>query len=409
VSAALDTRPEENRMVETDDALVENLLRIADGSPDDTAERLRTLDPDRVATAVLQEVVARAALFPGPATPLTVQFDLGIGERRLGHVVTLTPDGGGTARRGWVDDPWLTVRQDLAELLRAVHGPPGTHDATREVVVKDPPSNIGADSEAPWIADLQAATLGSYQVVKACSPHHADLALLAVRFGSDKWGSHWYTPHYERHFAPFRQQRVKVLELGVGGYSSPEWGGGSLRMWRHYFPRGLVYGLDVFDKSALDRPRMKTVLGDQSDPVFLAELAGRIGPFDIVVDDGSHLSSDVITSFTALFPHVRPGGLYVIEDLQTSYWPGWNGGSTDPHDPATSTGMLKALVDGLHHQDAVHDRPHEPSHTDRTVTGIHLYHNIAFIEKAVNSDQPAMSWLRKDVHPYASSGDSGAE
>jgi len=385
-------------MTEINDALVEHLLCIADGSVDETAMRLHAIDADLAARTVLEEIVARAALFPGPSTPFVVQFDLGVPGERLGYRVTVSPEGGDVLP-GWEQDPpWLTVRQDLAELLRAVYGPPGRYDASREIIVRQAPTN---DMDAAWQVNLHAATLASYQLVKACSPHHADLAMLAVRFGSDKWGSHWYTPHYEQHFAPLRHERVRVLELGVGGYGSPEpWGGGSLQMWRHYFPRGLVFGLDIYDKSTLDRPRMRTVLGDQSDGEFLTSLAERIGPLDIVIDDASHLSSDVITSFVTLFPHVRPGGLYVIEDLQTSYWPGWNGNRASLDDPATSVGMLKSLIDGLHHQDIVRVEPHEPSLTERTVTGIHFYHNLVFVEKAVNYHQPGALWLPRHEHPY---------
>lgn len=83
---------------------------------------------------------------------------------------------------------------------------------------------------------------------------------------------------------------------------------------------GLIYGLDIFDKHVAG-PRIRTIRGDQNDPECLAELAGEIGPLDVVIDDGSHVSEHVLTSFRALFPHLRASGLYVVEDLQTSCWP----------------------------------------------------------------------------------------
>jgi hypothetical protein len=375
---------------------VEHLLSIADGTDDDTRARLDESD----AALVLAEVTSRAALFDGPGTPVTVQFDLstgdGAGGKPHGYLVTVGPDGA-TVTPGWSPDAPARIRQDLTELVRAVFGHPGGDRATREVELMEPPPPHTVNPEVAT-ARRRAASLAVHQLLKACSAYYVDLDTLALRFGSDKWADHWYTPHYERHFAPLREQRVRLLEIGVGGYDAPDEGGGSLLMWKYYFRRGLVYGLDIFDKSSLDEARLTTVMGSQSDPARLAEVAEQIGPLDIVIDDGSHLSGDVVTAFTALFPRLRPGGLYVIEDLQTSYWPGWNGGHTALDDPATSLGFLKTLVDSLHHQ----ERPgHQPSDVDRMIGGLHFYHNIAFIEKSVNGEQASASWIPRDIDPMA--------
>ncbi len=382
-----------------DDAFVERLLSLADGSEDETAARLAGEDPDRTAATVLAEVVSRTKLFDGPAEAAVVQFDLRVGDTRLGYLVSLA-EGGGKVEQGWLDDPWVLIRQDLADLVRAVFGPAGArHGSTREVLLKDEPGPASWTIDDPWTAQREAATRTAYQIVRACSGYSGDLDGLAVRFGSDKWGGHWYTPHYQRHFGPLRDQRLKILEIGIGGYHLPDAGGASLAMWKHYFRRGLVYGLDIFDKSGLAEPRLRPVKGSQSDAAFLDSLAREIGPLDIVVDDGSHLSSDILGSFTALFPHLRPGGIYVIEDLQTSYWPGWEGDSDELNNPATAMGFVKTLVDGLNHAERVHAEPYEPSATDRTITGIHLYHNIAFIEKGRNTEQAAPSWISRTTNP----------
>lgn len=382
--------------------LVVRLLAAAGGDHRETAAALAAEDHAEVAAAVLAEVHARAVLFDGPAMPVDVQFDLGAGRRRLGYAVTFgAPDP--DPRPAWLDRPPVLVRQDLAELVRAVYGQRDARsDATREVVIAEP-DGPAFDPDPAALATRQAAVLAAHQVVSAMSPYRADLRALAVRFGSDKWAGHWYAGHYERHLAGHRDQRVRLLEIGVGGYAA-DLGGGSLRMWRLFFPRGLVYGLDLHDKSALDGQRLRTVRGSQSDPAFLAGLADRIGPLDIVIDDGSHLSADVLTTFTALFGRLRAGGIYVIEDLQAAYWPGWNGNRTDLNDPATSTGFLKTLVDGLHHQDQVRAGPYQPSVTERGVVGLHVYHNIAFIEKGTNAEQPAPAWLPRDVNPMAWAG-----
>lgn len=368
---------------------MKRLLAIADGVEEDTGAAVSEED----AVPVLAEMVSRAALFDGPDTPVTVQFDLGLADERLGYLVTVGPDRS-TVEPGWSLDAPARVRQDLAELVRAVFGSTGGDDATREVQLMEGPTPQAADPGAVTGRRL-AASLAVHQLLKACSPERLDLDTLALRFGSDKWADHWYTPHYGRHFEPYRNRRVKLLEIGIGGYDAPSQGGESLRMWKYYFRRGLVSGLDIYDKSSLDEPRLRTFMGSQADPEFLIALADRIGPLDIVIDDGSHLSADVILSFRTLFPLLRPGGLYVIEDLQTSYWPGWNGGSTALDDPGTSLGFLKTLVDSLHHQEHSGQR----STIDRMVGGLHMYHNIAFIEKKVNAEQASAAWIPRDIDP----------
>lgn len=210
-------------------------------------------------------------------------------------------------------------------------------------------------------------------------------------------GREWYTPHYEKYFEPYRELAVKVLEIGVGGYNVPDAGGESLRMWKHYFRRGLIYGLDFFAKTGIAESRLHVLQGDQGDERFLDSLARQFGPFDIVIDDGSHISHHVITSFNALFPHVRPGGVYVVEDLLTAYWPRW-GGDADPSAQYRSMAMIKSLLDGLHHQEQIRNGNDEPSMTELMVTGVHVHHNLAVIEKGLNTEHGAPAWWRMGDH-----------
>ena len=85
-------------------------------------------------------------------------------------------------------------------------------------------------------------------------------------------------------------------------------------MWRTYFSRRMIYGIDIFDKRAHDERRIKTFCGSQADYNFLADVAAITGRLDIVIDDGSHRSSDVIASFEFLFPFLNQRGIYAIED-----------------------------------------------------------------------------------------------
>ncbi|KAA2256349.1 class I SAM-dependent methyltransferase [Solihabitans fulvus] len=374
-----------------DDVLVADLLDIAERSDAEASAAIAGLDPERVAVAVLREIAARARLRPEPPDPVTVALDLGFADRRLGFAITLGAGKAEVAVGGDAEAPVL-IRQNLVELLRAVFGPAGRHDASRELVVEHVPGPGAAEADAAN-RRVSLGVLAANQLVGAVSGRPADLTELAVRFQSDKWGSHWYTPNYERYFAPYRDARVKILEIGIGGYGDPQAGGASLRMWKHYFRRGLVYGMDIHEKTGIDEPRLRTIVGDQSDAALLDSLGASLGPFDIIIDDGSHLNEHVITSFHALFPHVRPGGLYVIEDTQTSYWPGWGGSSTELDRPDTSMNLVKSLVDGLNHREFVRNGDAEPSATDLAVTSVHVHHNMAVIEKGVNTEQSAPPWI----------------
>lgn len=211
-----------------------------------------------------------------------------------------------------------------------------------------------------------------------------DLTALARIFGSDKWGSHFYTPHYACHLEPWRRLRVNLLEIGIGGMEDPNQGGESLRMWKQYFPRGNIYGVDILDKCGVDEPRIRTYRGSQNDAAFLRHVAKEIGRLDIVIDDGSHINEHVIRSFETLFPLLASRGLYVIEDTQTSYWPKF-GGDPDPlTSDLTTMSYFKRLIDGLNYEELPNPRAISPF--DAEIVAIHFYHNLIFIEKGNNRE-----------------------
>ena len=176
------------------------------------------------------------------------------------------------------------------------------------------------------------------------------LTELAEEFGSDKWGVHRYTPHYERHLTGLRERATLVLELGIGGYAREKQGGASLKMWKWFFPGAQIVGVDIEDKSFVDQRRITSYLGSQTDRALMEQIVRDHGAPTLVVDDGSHRPQDVVDSFAILFPLLADGGLYVIEDLQTTYWPQW-GGNLDPDDPSPSMAMVRRLVDGLNHEE----------------------------------------------------------
>jgi hypothetical protein len=218
---------------------------------------------------------------------------------------------------------------------------------------------------------------------------------LATRHDTDKWGRHWYALRYEAHFAARRHDPLTLLEIGVGGYEDPARGGESLRMWRDYFPQARIFGLDVHDKRAQQDERIRIFQGSQDDRAFLERVVEQTGPLDIVIDDGSHRVPHVTASFEALFPHLREGGIYVVEDTQTSYWPTY-GGSLDLDAPHTSMALFKRLADGLNHAELI--RPGwTPGFFDLNVESVHFYHNMVFVYRGRNDDESNV--LRANVAP----------
>lgn len=220
-----------------------------------------------------------------------------------------------------------------------------------------------------------------------------ELARIGRTSGTDKF-EHGYLDYYERHFAPLRAQARIVLEIGIGGYDDPEIGGASLRMWEAYFPNAAIHGLDIHDKSPHSKGRVRTHQGGQDDAGRLKALIAEIGAPDIVIDDGSHVSQHVIASFKTLFPLLADGGVYAIEDLQTSYLPIY-GGSFEGG--ASSMEFLKSLADSVNFKSVPR---RTPAPWDGLATEVHFYPKLAFIHKGRN-DYPHAHYERELVERAA--------
>lgn len=143
---------------------------------------------------------------------------------------------------------------------------------------------------------------------------------LAIKYGTDKSSrGHSYTQYYDMILSPIRKQSVKLLEIGIDK-------GASLLMWRDYFENGEIHGIDIRgDYEYLNG--VTTHIVDQSKVGELI-LFGEQYPdyFKVICDDGSHQSDDMILSFHTLFPYLKSGGFYIIEDLLCDYDERWNKG-----------------------------------------------------------------------------------
>jgi hypothetical protein len=175
---------------------------------------------------------------------------------------------------------------------------------------------------------------------------------LGRRHGTDKTTIHNYTSVYERYFAPLRDDRLTLLEIGVGGYADPQTGGQSLRMWAEYFPKATIIGLDDQPKTLNLPDRVRVYRGDQTDAALIERLVEDYGQLDIVIDDASHICELSIGAFKAVWPHLKPGGLYICEDVFTSYHAGYGGHPDPDHQGGDPTAMqfFRRMADDLNYR-----------------------------------------------------------
>ncbi|MFP4406572.1 class I SAM-dependent methyltransferase [Rhodosalinus sp.] len=198
--------------------------------------------------------------------------------------------------------------------------------------------------------------------------------LLAIYSGNEgpevhKW--HHYIPLYERYFAPFRGTGVRFLEIGVAK-------GGSLQMWRRWLGgEAVIFGIDVNpDCARFDGQAGQVRIGSQTDTAFLDFVVDEMGGLDLVLDDGSHRMGHVRKSFEHLFPKLAPGGVYMIEDLHTAYWPKFGGGYGAR---ANFFRYMAKVADDMHHW--YHDRGERREGLGAQVSGMHIHDSIAVFEK----------------------------
>ncbi|MFG0831070.1 class I SAM-dependent methyltransferase [Pseudomonas sp. CJQ_7] len=184
-----------------------------------------------------------------------------------------------------------------------------------------------------------------------------------------KW-THYF-PIYEKHLTEWRNKTITVLEIGVSK-------GGSLQMWKRFFgPLATIVGIDInSDCQAFEEDGIHVRIGDQSDPDFLSRLVEEFGPFDIVLDDGSHQMEHIRKSFEYLYPKVSKNGIYIIEDLHTAYWPEYGGGKDNP---STFINISKQFIDDLN---ADHSRGAiEPNFITRFTFSISYYDSVIVFQR----------------------------
>ncbi|MEZ5404144.1 MAG: hypothetical protein R2729_30975 [Bryobacteraceae bacterium] len=176
-----------------------------------------------------------------------------------------------------------------------------------------------------------------------------------------------YLRTYEAILGPWRNRTVNLLELGVHR-------GGSMFWWRDFFPAGMVAGIDLKIPPLNDPTgRIRLYEGMQQDAKLLDRVAAECAPegFDLIIDDASHVGAISHESFWNLYPkHLRPGGIYVIEDWATGYQPSWPDGvryqAAARPDPSAKrlpshdwglVGFVKQLVDECGAENPIGEEP----------------------------------------------------
>ena len=222
------------------------------------------------------------------------------------------------------------------------------------------------------------------------------LTSLTIKHGTDKWGPHFYTPLYHELFCHLRDRPIRLLEIGVGGYNLKTSGGASLAMWADYFANGQITGIDLAEKRLTLDARVRLFRGSQDDPAFVKKVCDERGPFDIVIDDGSHVPKHVVASFHILFPTLKDGGIYVIEDVQTAFWP--NFGGSMKHGGQTVK-LTRTIIECLNHAEiAVADRSHSFPTFAKQIKALRAFHNVIVIDKGDNSEPSNFAYDMGNPH-----------
>lgn len=185
--------------------------------------------------------------------------------------------------------------------------------------------------------------------------------------------------NYEKHFAPMRHEPVVVIESGLGGYEYPDRGGAGINTLRAYFSKARIHGFDIYPKPvAENKTRGNIYVGSQDDESFIYGMIAETGRPDIFIDDASHVNPLTLRTFEIVYPLLNDGGLYCIEDLETSWWKDNEfQGCKDPHDYnyPTAINLIRWLMNDL-------NKKHIPNFEAKyKVSEIHCYPNLAIIKK----------------------------
>ena len=184
-----------------------------------------------------------------------------------------------------------------------------------------------------------------------------------------KW--HHYIPIYNDYFSQFKDKKIKFLEIGVGK-------GGSLKMWRKFFGKNaIIFGIDINPECKEFSSKTEEVrIGSQIDKKFLKSVIEEMGGVDIILDDGSHHMDHIPETLKFLYPYLNYNGIYMIEDLHSSYWKKYGGGYKSKKN---FFNFIKDLTDDIHHW--YHSKNIKYPMISKDCSGIFVHDSIVVLKK----------------------------
>ena len=208
-----------------------------------------------------------------------------------------------------------------------------------------------------------------------------DLINIGKKYPSSK-NKYGFIEIYQSYFEKLKDKKINLLEIGIDK-------GDSLRIWREFFPNANICALDIIKKD-FSINGVEFFFGDQSNHNFLKTITDKYKFFDIIIDDGSHISEQVISRFSYLYSYLNNDGLYIVEDLQTSYIPRYGGSRIRLNKKNTSMNFFKKLSDCINYEQS--DRPfYKKNKFDGLVKSISFHQNILFVKKGLTENY---------YHPY---------
>ncbi|KHN81607.1 hypothetical protein Tcan_17181, partial [Toxocara canis] len=215
------------------------------------------------------------------------------------------------------------------------------------------------------------------------------LIALERRYGSDKINTHNnFFNTYAKLLCPWKMEEkpISILEFGIGDYENEYKGGADLFTWAQLFPQAeVIVGVDIAQKSFSVPPSVVMIQANQTNETVIAEICEKYGPFDLVVDDASHICEDVIATFKLVWPCLKSESIYILEDTQTSYSEETKC-SSDLNANWTSINFFRSLVNDQNYAELQHfGIPFQPSVYASELAAIHFYHNLVIVEKGDNT------------------------
>lgn len=201
-----------------------------------------------------------------------------------------------------------------------------------------------------------------------------------------KWDH--YFEVYDRHFSKFREKEIVLLEIGVSQ-------GGSLQMWQEYFGKGVkIFGIDIDPRcKQFEEDGVEIFIGSQEDRSFLKEIRNIIPKIDILIDDGGHTMSQQIITFEELYGHVKEDGVYLCEDLHTSYWDSFGGGYKKNDTFIEYSKNFIDYINAWHSQDK---NILDVNDFTKSTDSLHYYDSVLVIEKK-KRNKPSHHMTGKEV------------